>query len=140
MIAIDTNVIVRYLVRDNPEQADAAKALLETLTNDQPGFICREVMVEIVWVLERAYKFARERIADVMVELTVTEGLIVESADDVNRAFISYRQSGPGFSDLMIKAAAGRVGARSLYTFDRRLARQEGVSLVGAEESELPLQ
>ena len=61
MVALDTNVIVRYLVRDNLEQAEAARGLVEGLTSENPGFICRESMVEIAWVLKRVYRFSRAR-------------------------------------------------------------------------------
>ena len=47
MTALDTNVTVRYLVGDNDEHAEAARALLDTLTPGNPGFICREVVVEV---------------------------------------------------------------------------------------------
>ena len=47
MTSIDTNVIVRYLVGDDAEQAEAARALLDGLTPDAPGFICREVVIEV---------------------------------------------------------------------------------------------
>ena len=135
MIAVDTNVLVRYLVRDDVEQAEAARALLEGLTSEQPGFICREVALEFVWVLERGYRFPRDRIADVLIELTATENLVIEAVDDVARAALSYRQGGGGFSDLMIAAAAERVGANPLYTFDRALARVKGAALLDARPS-----
>ena len=48
VIGVDTNVLVRYLVRDDAEQAGAARSLLEALTPEVPGFICREVAVELV--------------------------------------------------------------------------------------------
>ena len=131
MIALDTNVLVRYLVRDDPEQAEAARLLLEDLDSGRPGFICREVMMELVWVLERAYKFSRAQIADVLAELIATGGLVIETADEVGRAAISYRQPGVEFSDLMILAAAERTGARPFYTFDRKLARMQGTAMVG---------
>ena len=130
MIAIDTNVLVRYLVRDDAEQAEAARALLEGLTRERPGFVCREVSIEVVWVLERAYGFTRADIADVLLELVATDCLVFESADEVTRAVLRYRQGGPGFSDLMILAAAYRAEAVPLYTFDARLARVEGAALV----------
>ena len=57
MTALDTNVIVRYLVAEDPGQAEAARSLLEQLTPDNPGFICREVVIEAAWVLERSYRF-----------------------------------------------------------------------------------
>ena len=130
MIALDTNVLVRYLVGDDAEQAEAAQSLLEGLTSERPGFICREVAIEVVWVLERAYGFTRVRIADVLIELIATDSLAVEAADDVARAALSYRQGGVGFSDLMVLSAAERAGATPLHTFDRGLARMEGAVLV----------
>ncbi|WP_419165252.1 PIN domain-containing protein [Candidatus Palauibacter sp.] len=130
MIALDTNVLARYLVRDDPRQAESARALLESLTTERPGYACREVVVELVWVLERAYGVSRERIATIPQELVATQNLVIEAADDVARAAFRYQAGGPGFSDLMILAAAERSGARPLYTFDRKAARLEGVELL----------
>ena len=130
MIAVDTNVMVRYLVNDEPEQAAAVRTLLEGLTPEHAGFICREVAIEMVWVLERAYKFTRAQIADVLVELIATDSVVVEAADDVASAAGRYRRGGVGFADLMILAAAERAGATPLFTFDRRLAGVEGALLV----------
>ncbi len=135
MIALDTNVIVRYLVADDAEQAEAARALMEGLTFDSQGFICREVAIEVVWVLERFYRFTRAQIADVLVELISTDSLVVEVADDVARAAFTYRQGGVGFSDLMILSSAERSRAVPLHTFDRRLARMEGAALVETSAS-----
>ncbi len=130
MIALDTNVLVRYLVRDDAEQAEAARTLLESLTAGRPGYVCREVTVELAWVLERAYGYSCDRIATILEELVATDGLVVEAADDVARAAFRYRAGGSGFSDLMILAAAKRSGAHPLYTFDQKAARLEGVSLL----------
>ena len=99
MIGLDTNVLVRFLVRDDEQQAEKARALLESLTADRPGFVCREVVVELVWVLERAYGLSPGRIAKILVELVATEGLVIEEAGDVARAAIRYRTSGGGFSE-----------------------------------------
>ena len=79
MIALDTHVLVRYLVRDDVEQAEAARSLLESLTLDLPGYVCREVTVETVWVPERAYGFSRDQIATKLEELVATEGLVIGS-------------------------------------------------------------
>ena len=130
MISVDTNVLVRYLVGDDAEQANAARALLERLTPVRPGFVCREVAIEVVWVLERAYEFTRVQIADVLVELIATDSILVEVADDIARAAHRYRQGGVGFADLMILSAAEREGASPLHTFDRQLARMDGAVLV----------
>ncbi|WP_419937575.1 PIN domain-containing protein [Candidatus Palauibacter sp.] len=130
MIALDTNVLVRYLVCDDERQAESARALLESLTTERPGYACREAVVELVWVLERAYGVSRERVAAILQELVATQSLVIEAADDVARAAFRYRAGGPGFSDLMVLAAAERSGARPLYTFDRKAARLEGAELL----------
>ena len=132
MIAIDTNVLVRYLVRDDAVQAEVAQTLLEDLSIEQPGFVCREVMVETVWVLERTYKLTRVDIAAAVEELVTTAGLVVEEADAVAQAAAHYRFGGPDFADLMILAAGERAGARPLYTFDQRLSRLDGAALLQA--------
>ena len=130
MIALDTNVLVRYLVRDDVQQAESARALLESLTAERPAYVCREVAVELVWVLERAYGFPRDRIATLLEELVATEDLVIEAAEDVARAAFDYRAARAGFSDRMILAAAERSGALPLYTFDQKAARLKGVSLL----------
>ena len=130
MIAVDTNVLVRYCARDDAGQANASRALLKGLTSERQGFICREVAIETAWVLERAYKFTRAQVADVLLDVTATDSLTVEAEDGVVHAAIIYRQGGPDFADLMILAAADRIGAAPLYTFDRVLAQVEGAALI----------
>ena len=134
MIALDTNVLVRYLVRDDERQAEAARALLESLTIEHPGFVCREVIIELAWVLERSYRHSRDAIATVLEQLVATESLVVEAAADVVRAAYRYRLGNAGFSDLMILAAAERSEADILYTFDQNAARLEGVELLEDRE------
>ena len=130
MIALDTNILVRYLVRDDLQQAEAARAVLESLSVDSPGYVCREVVVELVWVLERIYDFSREQIATTVEELVGTLGLVFEEADDVAMAAYRFRSADVGFSDLMILAAAERSTAHRVCTLDRKAARLEGMSLM----------
>ena len=133
MIAVDTNILLRAIVRDNAGMSDAAQALLRGLSAEEPGFVCREVLLETVWVLERAYRFPRAQIVDVLRELFATGSLVAEASDDVAKATFMYGQGSADFADLMILAAAERVGAMPLYTFDQKLAREEGAVLLGAQ-------
>ena len=84
-------------------------------------------------MLERSYGFARARVAEALIALTASDSIQVENPDDVAAAAHRYRWGGTGFSDLMVLSAAKRAGAMPLYTFDRRLARMEGVVLVGSQ-------
>ena len=135
MIALDTNVLVRYLVNDDLEQSKVARELLESLTPEQPGFICREVAIEVVWVLERSYKFSRAQIVTVLEQLSTSNDIVIESSEDLVNAAAIYGERRADFADLMILAASERVNARPLYTFDRRFARLEGVNLLVADNS-----
>ncbi len=130
MEAVDANVVLRYIVGDDPEQAAAARKLMDGLTPGNPGFICREAVIEIAWALERVYRFARVQVAGALMDLTASDSLVVENWDDVAAAAYRYRRGGVGFSDLMILSAAERAGATPLHTFDRRLSRMEGAELV----------
>ena len=130
MIALDTNVLVRFLVQDDPEQARIAGEMIEQLTGTDPGFVGREVLVELVWVLERAYGYSRSEIAGALDGLLSATELVIEAADDVGPALELYRNDGFGFADLMIVAAARRVGAAELVTFDRKSARLPLVRLL----------
>lgn len=130
MIAVDTNVIVRYLVGDDPEQAEAARTLIDGLTPSHPGFICKEIAIEVAWVLERSYRFTRAHIANVLMGLTASDSLVVKNSDDVAAAAHRYRQGGVDFSDLMILSATNRECATALYAFDRQLVWLERVVLL----------
>ena len=130
MIALDTNVLLRFLIRDDEGQATAAGALLQELTVEEPGYISREVVIELAWVLKNRYGFRREQIATVFNDLLNSAALEIEAASDVARAAREYRRGGVGLADRMILAAAERAGAVPLYTFDREAARLPNVTLL----------
>ena len=130
MIALDTNILLRFLVRDDEGQTRAATALLHELTVEEPGYISREVAVELAWTLKNHYGFRRERIATTFNDLLASAAFELEAASDVSRAVREFRRGGADFPDRMIAAAARRAGALPLYTFDRKAARLPGVTLL----------
>jgi len=131
MIALDTNVLVRFLTQDDDAQFQVAAGLIEVCTRDVPGYVCREVMIELVWVLERAYKYSREEIAEALLSIVTASQLSVENAQDIASVVNLYRKEGYDFADLMIRQAAQRTENRVLKTFDQKLARLDGVELLG---------
>lgn len=100
------------------------------LTLVEPGFISREVLVELVWALEYTYRFRREQVATLLTELVSAASVEIECASDVAEATGGYRRGGADFADRMMAAAARRAGAVPLYTFDRKAARLPGVTLL----------
>lgn len=132
MIGLDTNVLVRFLMQDDAVQAQAAQDLMATFTETEPGFICREVLVELVWVLERAYAFPRPDISRALDGLMEARELVIEAADRAAIAVDRYRKGGPGFADQMIALAGQGTGCQATVTFDRKAADLSGMSLLGA--------
>ncbi len=131
MIALDTNVLVRYLAHDDVDQFNMANDLINSCTADQPGYVCREVMIELVWVLERSYKYSREEIADALESIVSASQLEVESAQDIAAVLNLYRKERYDFADLLIRQAASRGGNYNIKTFDQKFAKLDGVDLLG---------
>ncbi|MDR7126393.1 type II toxin-antitoxin system VapC family toxin [Pseudotabrizicola sp. 4114] len=128
---LDTNVLVRFLVQDDAEQARVAQNLISTFTEAEPGFVCREVLVELVWVLERAYALPRGDIAQALDGLLEARELVIEEADRAAIAVDRYRKGGPGFADQMIALAGVGAGCQTTVTFDRKAAGLPGMRLLG---------
>lgn len=132
MTGLDTNVIVRFLMRDDPEQAALASKVFAEFTTAAPGFVCREVLVELVWVLQKIYRLPRADIADAIEGLLGARELLMEAADRVAIAVDRYRKVGPGFADQMIALAGQGAGCQATVTFDRKAAGLPGMVLLGA--------
>ena len=130
MIGLDTNILVRFLVQDDPDQSAKARSLLDRCSVKEPGFVGREVLVELVWVLERAYGRKAPSISAALIGMLEAEELVLEDSDDVATAAVAYGSGVADFADHMIAAAADRVGCGTLYTFDRRAARHNSVTLL----------
>lgn len=132
MTGLDTNVIVRFLMKDDAEQAALATIVFAEFTTSAPGFVCREVLVELVWVLQKIYRLPRTDIADAIEGLLGASELLMEAADRVAIAVDRYRKGGPGFADQMIALAGQGAGCQATVTFDRKAAGLPGMSLLGA--------
>jgi predicted nucleic-acid-binding protein len=122
MRAVDTNVLVRLLVRDDPKQLAAAQAFVK------PGaWVSHLVLMETVWVLDSVYEVKPPQIA-AGVELLLDHGeLTVEDADVVEAALVHYRKRPAlGFSDCLILEVARKAGHVPLGTFDHALGKLDG--------------
>ena len=130
MIALDTNVLVRFLVKDDAEQARRAEQCIAQLTEDEPGFVAREVLLELVWVLSKAYAYSRGEIAMALEGLLAAVELEVEDPDALGAILRFYGVDGFDFAQLMIRQIGLARGASAMVTFDARAARLEGVKLL----------
>ena len=123
MIAVDTSVLVRYLVEDDPAQTDRAEAVLRSSAVLVPN----TVLLETAWVLRAGYGFDRAAITDGITKLLGLPGVQAEDGATIRQALAWYAQ-GLNFADALHLASSSR--ADSFATFDRVLRRRAG-SLAG---------
>ena len=124
MIAIDTNVVVRFLTNDDATQANRAEQVLRT----QNVFLPKTVLLETAWVLQGAYGLARADVVLALRKLLGLAGIAVDDGSVVERA-LDWYEHGVDFADALHVASSGT--AERFVTFDRALVRR-GNSLVGA--------
>ena len=115
MLAVDTNVIVRYLTGDDPGQFAAASALIR----NEDVYVCTTVLLETEWVLRRAYRFSRERVAAALVAFAGLPRVTLEDPASAARA-LEWTQRGMDFADALHLAKA--EGCAAFVSFDQRLA------------------
>lgn len=121
MIGIDTNILVRYIVQDDEEQARLAGELIENgCTEESPGFINRIVLCELVWVLSKAYGYERTLIAGVLEQILVTTNFEVENTAVAWAAVRNYGTGTADFSDYLIAHSNKGSNAVPTITFDRK--------------------
>ena len=131
MIGLDTNVLVRYLVKDDPAQARiAAQVIARECTRDDPGFINRIVLCEIVWVLETAYGYSKETIAGVLEKVFRTSQFHVEDIQTAWTAFRLYQSGKADFADCLLGAVNSRHGCERTVTFDQQAGKLDGFELL----------
>lgn len=127
---VDTNVLARLVLADDPAQARAAQAAIQDAAQQgQPLHLGPTVWLELEWVLRSRARLPRERIADVFDTILDTEGLAFDHWPAIEQALCWYRDEGADFADALHAALYGEHGA-GLLTFDRDAARLPGAQLL----------
>ena len=133
MIALDTNVLVRYLVQDDPVQAKLATKFIESnCADDEPCFIGQIVLCELAWVLESNYQQNRNKIANVIEELLQVGQLEVQQPEVVWRALSDYKNSNADFPDHLLARVNQSAGCDCTITFDKKASKQPIFRLLSA--------
>jgi predicted nucleic-acid-binding protein len=127
VIALDTNVLVRFLVEDDPGQGRRAKALLQkAVDSSAPCLVSDVVLCELVWVLQTSYKLDRKEIGQVLERLLRAQHLTYSAADRLSRAAGAYGSGRGDYADYLIRELAREAGCEAVATFDRALLREPG--------------
>lgn len=129
MIGVDTNVLVRFLVEDDEEQAAKVIALFEkAIADDSTLFISDIVLCETVWVLSSRYHFSRADIASVLQRLFEADHLSFTSTHQHVNALKAYAENKGDFADYLIREQCIAAGCSTVVTFDQALLKAPGYS------------
>ncbi len=127
MRAVDTNVLVRLLVRDDPAQTSAAEAFVAS-----GAWVSHLALAEATWVLDSLYERSAAQIAHALELLLEHRTLALQEPEVVTEALARFRSRPKlGFSDCLLVAIARKSGHTPLGTFDRDLAKLDGAERVG---------
>jgi predicted nucleic-acid-binding protein len=122
MRAVDTNLLVRLVVRDDAKQANAAEGFI-----DRGAWVSTLVLAETSWILNTVYGRSPAQVADAVDGLLNHKQLTLQDNDAVARALAHYRARPTlGFSDCLVLEIARKAGHLPLGTFDRNLAKIDG--------------
>lgn len=120
MIGLDTNVLVRYLVQDEPAQSARATRLIEhELSDREPGYIGLVVLVETCWVLKRLYAATPAELREIVRDLLDTRQLVVERRAVVAAALARLGDGAGDIADALVVEGASEAGCTRTVTFDK---------------------
>lgn len=127
MIGLDTNVLVRFLVRDDEEQFDRARKLIRREAQiGEPVRISLLVLLEAEWVLRSRYKLTKGEIIDTFSELLSAVDLSFEDEPSIEEALFIWKDSSAQFADCLIGARNRALGCSATATFDNGAAKLPG--------------
>ena len=128
MIAIDSNILLRYLVEDDAEQAALATAFIENeLSDESPGFVSLVVVAELAWALRRGYGQPWAEIRAMIGELINTPQIVIDQQAVIEQAIALNHDD---LADALIHEMGKANGCATTATFDRKFARLAGVQLL----------
>ncbi|KQN77299.1 type II toxin-antitoxin system VapC family toxin [Devosia sp. Leaf64] len=130
MLGVDTNVLVRFFVRDDEDQFSQAERLIGG-AGSGTLFISPIVMVELNWVLRRVYRYSRQEVMDVLQGMTEFRQFQLGKREMITEALSLASASGVDFSDALIALLDREAGCTATVTFDVRALRLEQMLAVG---------
>ena len=127
MLGVDTNVLVRYLTRDDQPQYEKARRLIDReVAKGEPILVSLLVMLETEWVLRSRYEMAKAGVITAFSALLDAADLKIEDEPSVEAAVYSWKDSAADFADCLIEARNRRLGCRATATFDGRALKLAG--------------
>jgi predicted nucleic-acid-binding protein len=128
MIGLDTNVLIRYFVKDDPKQSRLVSSFINGLS--EPAWLGQIVVAELVWALTRTYRMNHDTLVRILDTLLSGSNIVIEQEDTFREALDLFRNSKADFADCLIAASARAAGCSKTVTFDRIAARDAGMELL----------
>ncbi len=127
MIGLDTNVLARLFIDDDPVQARSArKFVAERCSEQNPAFVDRVALCELVWVLSYSHGYSRAEIVRIIARLLESQEMILEDAEAVGAALRMFSSQSVDFADALIGEVNRARGCEATATFDRKAAKLPG--------------
>lgn len=130
MTGLDTNILLRYFLQDDPVQSAVASRFVESLRGDSPGFVSLVCLVELVWVMSRGNRASRAKILEILNGLVSSKELVIEQRETVQKALRMFRSGNADFADCLIERVAASAGCEQTITFDQTAAKACGMTLL----------
>jgi len=132
MKGLDTNVVIRYLVQDDPIQSAIATHLIEQECSEtERGFICHIVLCEVIWVLKTCYKLPKSNLVEIIQTLLEIRQLSLQEPQVVWESFQIYQYSNADFSDVLLSKVNQLNGCKYTVSFDAKAANLPEVVKLG---------
>lgn len=131
MLGIDTKVLIRLLVHDDPDQFEKARKLIKReVTASRRVLINRLVLMETEWVLRSRYSVPKGKIIEALSGLLEAADVQLEDEAVIEEALYMWKDSNADFADCLIAAKNRRMGCRATATFDAKAAKLPGFMVV----------
>lgn len=123
MIGLDTNILLRFFLKDDLSQTDKANALFASLPDTAPGYVSCITLMEFAWYLRRRVRLTREQIMEGISDLLDAADLVIEDEPAVEEALGIMARTTGEFADVFIALRNRDAGCVSTKTLDARTAR-----------------
>lgn len=131
MRGLDTNVLVRFLLRDDQEQAQVAKVVIEqAVASGEPLLVSLLTILEAEWVLRSRAAYDKQAIIRVFKLLLEAKDVLFEHEETLEQALHQFENSSADFADCLMVARYLRMGCTSMLTFDANAAKLPGCELL----------
>jgi predicted nucleic-acid-binding protein len=130
MTGLDTNILVRIFIEDDPEQYRKVKEFLQSLTRETPGYVSLIALIELAWVLRSRYLLNKMQLIQCLGRLLDYPELVIEDHTAVTLALRRFSQFKADFADCLIEQLGHAAGCGDTVTFDVDASRFAGMKLL----------